>query len=386
MLVIGLMSGTSVDGIDAALVEIQGTTTDLQVRLLAGETYAYPPELRQRILAVCGGMALTMAELADLDEAIAACFADAALRLQADGQRAELIGSHGQTVFHRPPLAATNSDPRSQPLGYSQQIGRGAAIARRTGINTIDNFRAADIAAGGQGAPLVPKTDAYLLGDDSSHLCVQNIGGIGNCTYLPPIGAGDWEERVRGWDTGPGNSLIDLAVVELSGGRHSYDADGAWAASGRVDEELVQRWLQQAYFVTPPPKSTGRELFGLAYLQACRRDAAHLSDADFLATITDLTAASIADSYRRFLPQLPDRVLLCGGGARNGFLRQRLQCHLPAAAILTTDEVGLNGDFKEAIAFAILAYWRWQSIPGNLPAVTGACAKMLLGDLHLAFV
>jgi anhydro-N-acetylmuramic acid kinase len=389
MLVIGLMSGTSVDGIDAALVEIQGSTTDLQVRLLAGDTYAYPPELRQKILDVCAGAALTMAELADLDESIAECFADAALRVQSGPDRAELIGSHGQTVFHRPPPAVGQSVGENsyvKPLGYSQQIGRGAVIAHRTGINTIDNFRSADIAAGGQGAPLVPKTDAYLLGDDKAHLCVQNIGGIGNCTYLPPLAAGDWEEKVLGWDTGPGNSLIDLAVTELSGGRHTYDANGAWAASGQVDRALVDRWLQQDYFRTPPPKSTGRELFGRAYLQDCRRDGAHLSDADFMATITDLTAASIADSYQRFLPQLPDRVLLCGGGARNGFLRQCLQEHLPKAAILTTDEVGLNGDFKEAIAFAILAYWRWQSIPGNLPAVTGACAKMLLGDLHLAFV
>lgn len=384
MLVIGLMSGTSVDGIDAALVEIHGSTTDLQVRLIAGDTYPYPPELRQRILDVCAGAALTMADLADLDESIAECFADAALQVQPVGQRAELIGSHGQTVFHRPPPLA--QEGVLQTLGYSQQIGRGAVIAHRTGIDTIDNFRAADIAAGGQGAPLVPKTDAYLLGDDLAHLCVQNIGGIGNCTYLPPRSAGEWEELVRGWDTGPGNSLIDLAVTEMSNGKQTFDANGAWAATGRVDTTLVEQWLQQDYFRTPPPKSTGRELFGYAYLQDCRRASSHLNDADFLATITDLTAASIADSYRRFLDRLPDRVLLCGGGARNDFLRQRIQHHLPHAEILTTDEVGLSSDFKEAIAFALLAYWRWQSIPGNLPAVTGARAKMLLGDLHLAFV
>jgi anhydro-N-acetylmuramic acid kinase len=384
MLVIGLMSGTSVDGIDAALVEIHGSTTDLQVRLIAGDTYPYPPELRQRILDVCAGAALTMADLADLDDSIAECFADAALQVQPVGQRAELIGSHGQTVFHRPPPLV--QEGVLQTLGYSQQIGRGAVIAHRTGIDTIDNFRAADIAAGGQGAPLVPKTDAYLLGDDLAHLCVQNIGGIGNCTYLPPRSAGEWEELVRGWDTGPGNSLIDLAVTEMSNGKQTFDANGAWAATGQVDTTLVEQWLQQDYFRTPPPKSTGRELFGYAYLQDCRRASSHLNDADFLATITDLTAASIADSYRRFLDRLPDRVLLCGGGARNDFLRQRIQHHLPHAEILTTDEVGLSSDFKEAIAFALLAYWRWQSIPGNLPAVTGARAKLLLGDLHLAFV
>jgi anhydro-N-acetylmuramic acid kinase len=381
MLVIGLMSGTSVDGIDAALVEIQGSTTDLQVQLIAADTYAYPPELRQQILAVCAGNPISMAELADLDEAIANCFADAVQRVQPEGKRAELIGSHGQTVFHRPVPAIEGS---YHPLGYSQQIGRGAVIAHRTGIATIDNFRAADIAAGGQGAPLVPKTDAFLLGDDHTHLCVQNIGGIGNCTYLPPRSSSDWEEQVLGWDTGPGNSLIDLAVEELSGGQQTYDRGGAWAATGTVDADLVALWLQQEYFRTPPPKSTGRELFGRTYLHVCRQEGIHLSDADFLATITDLTAASIADSYQRFLPRLPDRVLLCGGGARNDFLRQRLQNHLPNIEIRNTDEMGLNSDFKEAIAFALLAYWRWQSIPGNLPAVTGAKSKMLLGDLHLA--
>jgi anhydro-N-acetylmuramic acid kinase len=375
MLVIGLMSGTSVDGIDAALVEIQGTTDDLKIRSIAGETYPYPPALRQQILDVCAGQPISMAGLAALDESIAQCFADAVDRIQPAGIKAELIGSHGQTVFHQP----------AQPgkLGYSQQIGRGAVIAQATGINTIDDFRTADIEAGGQGAPLVPKTDAYLLGDTKHYLCIQNIGGIGNCTYLPPHADADWESQVLGWDTGPGNSLIDLAVIDLSNGQQTYDANGDWAAQGQVDQALVEQWLQQAYFQTAPPKSTGRELFGKEYLATCRQDAAHLSDVDFLATITDLTAASIADSYRRFLPRLPDRVLLCGGGARNEFLKARLQGHLPNAVVFTTAEAGLDSDFKEAIAFAVLAYWRWHNIPGNLPKVTGARSAVLLGQIHL---
>jgi anhydro-N-acetylmuramic acid kinase len=374
MLVVGLMSGTSVDGIDAALVEIQGTTGDLQVRLIAGETYPYPPALREQILAVCGGQALRMEELATLNDAIAQAFAQAALQIQPAGQQATLIGSHGQTLFHRP---ATPDQ-----LGYSQQIGRGAVIAKATGITTIDDFRTADIEAGGQGAPLVPKTDAYLLGDKQHHLCIQNIGGIGNCTYLPPHSQADWEDRVQGWDTGPGNSLMDLAIADITNGQATYDANGAMAAQGQVHQELVQQWLVQDYFRQPPPKSTGRELFGREYLAACRRDGSQLSDVDFLATITDLTAASIADSYQRFLPRLPDRVLLCGGGARNGFLQRRLQGHLPQAKVLTTAEAGLDSDFKEAIAFALLAYWRWHDIPGNLPRVTGAMAPVLLGNIH----
>ncbi len=374
MLVIGLMSGTSVDGIDAALVEIQGTTNDLQVTSIAGETYPYPPALRQQILDVCAGQPISMADLAVLDESIARCFADAVCRIQPAGVKAKLIGSHGQTVFHQPAQGGR--------LGYSQQIGRGAVIAQATGITTIDDFRTADIEAGGQGAPLVPKTDAYLLGDDQHHLCIQNIGGIGNCTYLPPHADADWESKVLGWDTGPGNSLMDLAVIALTNGQKTYDHNGDWAAQGQVDQALVGQWLQQEYFRAPPPKSTGRELFGKEYLAACRQDAAHLADVDFLATITDLTAASIADSYRRFLPRLPDRVLLCGGGARNKFLKTRLQSHLPQVAVLTTAEAGVDSDFKEAIAFALLAYWRWHDIPGNLPMVTGARSAVLLGKVH----
>jgi anhydro-N-acetylmuramic acid kinase len=374
--VIGLMSGTSVDGIDAALVEIIATESDLRVDLLAGATYPYPDSLRAEILAVCGGKKLSMLEFAELDDAIACCFAQAAMDIQAHQPGAVLIGSHGQTVFHRPATAAK--------MGYSQQLGRGELIARRTNITTIDNFRAADIADGGQGAPLVPKIDAALLGHPQYHRCIQNLGGIGNVTYLPPRQGDNWEEGVFGWDTGPGNSLLDLAVYQFSEGKMTYDRDGAWAATGKVCEPLVTEWLQQEYFQTPPPKSTGRELFGAEYLQACIQDGdrERLSPADILATLTDLTARSVADSYRRFLPQLPQQVLLCGGGSRNSYLRERLEIHLPDTQVMTTDDGGLNGDFKEAIAFALLAYWRHHNIPGNLPRVTGASKPLLLGDIH----
>jgi anhydro-N-acetylmuramic acid kinase len=376
MKVIGLMSGTSVDGIDAALVEINGTTLDLRVDLLAGETYPYPADLRSQILAVCGGAKLAMSEFAKLDDEIARCFAQAAISIQANLTSATLIGSHGQTVFHRPKT--------SDSMGYSLQLGRGELIASIAKITTIDNFRAADIGAGGQGAPLVPKTDAYLLSDEIEHRCIQNIGGIGNVTYLPPRSQPDWEDRVCGWDTGPGNSLLDLAVTQLSQGELTFDRDGAWAATGQVCAPLVAKWLAQDYFRAVPPKSTGRELFGSEYLQACIADGLvyQLTAADLLATLADLTAGSIADSYRRFLPTIPDRVLLCGGGSRNLYLRQRIQHHLPTSQIVTTDDAGVNGDYKEAIAFAVLAYWRHHQIPGNLPHATGAKQPMLLGNVH----
>jgi anhydro-N-acetylmuramic acid kinase len=410
--VIGLISGTSVDGIDAALVDISGSTTDLRAAFITGQTYPYPPELRDRILAVCAGEAVSMATLAALDDAIAQCFATAAIAIQSGHPPAQLIGSHGQTIFHRPspspppPISPSSSLPLSpSPLGYSLQLGRGALIAYLTGITTVSNFRAADIAAGGQGAPLVPAIDACLLTHSIYNRCVQNIGGIGNVAYLPKTeakakGEGDRKtERqvsslfpspslppapILGWDTGPGNALIDLAVYQLSNGEQTYDRDGAWAASGTPCQELVNQWLQQDFFQQPPPKSTGRELFGVEYLQQCLQDAMPyaLSPADILATLTELTAASIAHSYRAFLPQMPDQVLLCGGGSKNLYLQQRLQWHLETVPVLTTDAAGLNADFKEAIAFAVLAYWRQQGIPGNLPEVTGASHSVVLGEIY----
>ncbi|MBW4646242.1 MAG: anhydro-N-acetylmuramic acid kinase [Goleter apudmare HA4340-LM2] len=375
--VIGLISGTSVDGIDAALVDISGTDFDLKIELVAGATYPYPPELRERILAVCAGTAISMAELAELDDAIALAFAQAAHNIQNGQQPATLIGSHGQTVYHRPPQG------RSTPLGYSLQLGGGALIAHLTGITTISNFRAADIAIGGHGAPLVPRVDAFLLSHPQEGRCVQNIGGIGNVAYIPPR-HGDWLTKIRAWDTGPGNSLLDLAVHHLTAGAQTYDQDGKWAASGTPCATLVEQWLNQDYFHLPPPKSTGRELFGVTYLQQCLQDAEayKLSSPDFLATLTELTAASIAHSYRTFLPEMPQQVLICGGGSRNLYLQQRLQVLLPSIPVVTTDAVGLNADFKEAIAFAVLAHWRQLNLPGNLPAATGAPQAVLLGEVH----
>ncbi|MEM6611462.1 MAG: anhydro-N-acetylmuramic acid kinase [Cyanobacteria bacterium P01_C01_bin.72] len=376
MIVIGLMSGTSVDGIDAVVVEIEGTETDLQVQMLAGATYAYPKELRANILAVCGGKAVNMTELAALDDAIALQFAQAAQQIQAQAQPAELIGSHGQTIYHRPPA--------NGELGYSYQIGRGELIAHQTGIKTVSNFRVADIAAGGEGAPLVSKIDLCLLSHTRKNRAVQNLGGIGNVTYLPAQQAATGKLEICGWDTGPANALLDMAVARLSQGTKTYDEDGQWAAQGMPNQDLVHQWLQQDFFQQPPPKSTGRELFSADYLAQRwqEMDQLGLGDSDRLATLTELTVASIAHSYRQFLPQIPEEILLCGGGSRNSYLRQRLEAELTSAEITTTDEVGINGNFKEAIAFAVLAYWRVLGIPGNLPEVTGASKAVLLGDVH----
>lgn len=381
MYCIGLMSGTSVDGIDACLVEITGSGFDLKVELLNGETYAYPQNLRKEIIEVSGGAVLSFPELADLDDAIAAQFALAAQKIQKGMPIANVIGSHGQTVFHRPP---DHSIPRK--LGYSWQLGRGEMITHLTGIPTVSNFRVADVAAGGQGAPLVSKIDACLLSHPLEHRCIQNLGGIGNVTYLPPKKQRNWEDNICGWDTGPGNVLIDLAVQKFTKGQQTYDLSGQWASQGKPCQQLINHWLQQSFFKHVPPKSTGRELFGEMYLSNCWTEAQsyELNEADFLATLTELTVLSIIDSYQRFLPVFPDTILLCGGGSHNLYLRERLKVNLASATILlTTDDVGLNGDFKEAIAFAVLAYWRfYDNFAGNLPKVTGAKQPQLLGEIH----
>lgn len=398
--VIGLISGTSVDGIDAAMVNITGTELDLKLELIDAATYCYPTALRKQILAVCAGEPLSMEKFAHLDDAIAVEFAKAALTIQANNPPAELIGSHGQTVYHRPPgQHSTDPDTTHPPfkispsLGYSLQLGRGALIAQLTGMPTVSNFRAADIAAGGQGAPLVSKIDVCVLSHPQRSRCVQNIGGIGNVTYLPgkaEVIPDTDRQQLLAWDTGPGNTLLDLAVQHLTQGEKSYDENGAWAATGTPCHALIEHWLEHPFFHLSPPKSTGRELFGWDYFQQCLADAEgyQLSSADLLATLTELTVASIVHNYRSFLPVPPDEVFLCGGGSRNRYLTQRLVEVLQATysrpvAVLTTDEAGLNADFKEAIAFAILAYWRQLGIPGNLPECTGARVPLLLGDLHI---
>ncbi len=379
MYCLGLMSGTSVDSIDVALVKITGENVNLEIELLSGINHYYPEKLRQTILEVADGQPLSIEEIAKLDEEIALCFVEAVRRIKQEHSTIALIGSHGQTIYHRPPL--------NGKLGYTLQLGRGEIIANLTGIPTVNNFRVADIAAGGQGAPLVSKIDAYLLSHPKHHRCIQNLGGIGNFTYLPPKEQENWENRIVGWDTGPGNMLIDLAVKQLTNGERTYDNNGDWAAQGKPNLSLIEQWLAQDFFQQTPPKSTGRELFGEAYLQQCWQDAQtyNLSETDFLATLTELTAASMAHSYQQFLKYPIDEILLCGGGSHNFYLKERIKSYWPSTTkVKTTDEVGMNSDFKEAIAFAILAYWRYVSqIPGNLPQVTGAKEARLLGDIHL---
>lgn len=394
MRVIGLISGTSVDGIDAAMVDVKGQGYDLAVELVSSLTRPYPPDLRQAILGLCAGGVTTLSALAQLDDEIAHQFALAARELIAEAGPADLVASHGQTVFHRPAgpgrdgFALGNGSPDSAVgLGYSLQLGRGAVISAILGLPTVSNFRQADIEAGGQGAPLVPIVDLCLFSHPQQHRCVQNIGGIGNVAYLPP-----WDRRtqtvppkVLGWDTGPGNSLIDIAVHHFSQGNQTYDRDGAWATQGQPCMELVNQWLKHPYLAQLPPKSTGRELFGWDYFHQCYTDAQQLNlgQADLVATLTEFTAASIAKSYQDFLPTLPAQVLVCGGGGYNPVLLQRLQSYLGDIPVMPTDAVGISAENKEAIAFAVLGFWHWHDTPSNLPEVTGARRAVVLGQSSL---
>ncbi|TVQ09879.1 MAG: anhydro-N-acetylmuramic acid kinase [Leptolyngbya sp. DLM2.Bin27] len=381
MRVIGLISGTSADGIDAALVDLDGQGYDLTITPVDGLTWPYPTDLRRQILALCAGEAIDLERLAELDDAVAEAFAQAAQALIQQAGPAALIASHGQTVFHRPvgrPALPSQGAPR---LGYSLQLGRGAAIARHLGLPTVSNFRQADIEAGGEGAPLVPIVDLCLFSHPQQRRCVQNLGGIGNVAYLPPWDRATPPPKVLGWDTGPANSLIDIAMQTLSEGTLSCDIDGGWAAQGTPCLPLVAAWLEHPYFAQPPPKSTGRELFGWAFFEQCHQAAQGLGlgPRDLVATLTEFTAASVAHAYHTFLPALPDSVLVCGGGSHNPVLMARLQAHLPDIVVQSTDALGVAASDKEAIAFAVLGYWHCQGFAGNLPAVTGASGPVVLG-------
>ncbi|MBL6752591.1 MAG: anhydro-N-acetylmuramic acid kinase, partial [Nevskia sp.] len=366
-LYLGLMSGTSMDGVDAVLAEFDAGR-------FAGLRHThhldYDAGLRGRLLELAHELPpLTLAELGRLEGLVADRFAQAALGVLAAAglQPAQIraIGSHGQTVFH---------DPSMEPPA-TLQLGDPSRIAARTGITTVADFRRRDVALGGQGAPLVPAFHHGVFADAAEPRCVVNLGGIANVTILPDLSG----ESVRGFDTGPANALMDQWSERHLGKTH--DDAGAFAATGRVHAGLLEQLLEDPYFSLPPPKSTGRSYFNLPWAQRRFPELLQLPPADVQATFAELTAASVAGAIADHAPGCR-RVLLCGGGARNDFLVSRLRALLPRAAVQATDAYGLDADWVEAAAFAWLAMRCLEGLPGNLPAVTGASQPAVLGGIY----
>lgn len=372
--VIGLMSGTSVDGIDAAVVEITGHHLETEVTLIAFETFPFPPGVAQRILDLCQPDTGRVDAICEMNFYIGHLFAEAAKRLiEKSGMAAgdiDLIGSHGQTIHHLP------RDPDAAHYPSTLQIGEPAVIAHETGIPTIADFRVADMAAGGQGAPLVSYPDYLLFHNTAKTIGLLNIGGIANLTVIP---AGGGFESVSAADTGPGNMCVDAVINEITDGTETYDTDGDRAAQGTFYQPLIDDWLRHPFFHLAPPKTTGREMFGHAFaterLSDCRRHG--LTDNDAIATLTELTVQTVAH-YISHQPPI-DRLYVSGGGVHNQTLMRRLRETLVDISVEPVDTSGISADAKEAIAFAILANESLHGHPGNLPAATGAASRKVLG-------
>jgi anhydro-N-acetylmuramic acid kinase len=357
------MSGTSLDGVDAVLTEF---APDGTVRLLRTHYLPYPDSVRTRLLALNAPQPdeLHLAALAANE--LAHMYATAVMGLL-DGEDAvsvRAIGCHGQTLRHRP------AD------GYTLQIGNGALLAELTGIDVVADFRSRDVAAGGQGAPLVPAFHVHAFARPGVHRVIANIGGIANVTDLPATGP------VRGWDTGPGNMLLDSWIQRHHGDR--YDRGGAWAHSGKVDGHLLETLLDHDYLRQAPPKSAGREQFNLGWLDATLQKLGRMvSPVDVQATLVEFTATSLAEGIDRECPGARE-VYVCGGGAHNVVLMQHLRTRLPGVKVETTGGLGIDPDWVEALAFAWLARQTVHRAPGNLPSVTGARGPRVLGAIYPA--
>lgn len=359
---IGVMSGTSLDGVDVVLAAIDEHTVAQQ----ASYCHPIPQDIKMAILGMCQGQAVTLSALGQLDTRLGILFAEAVLTLlketELGAQDITAIGCHGQTVWHEP----TGDAP------CTLQIGDNNRVAALTGITTVGDFRRRDLAYGGQGAPLVPSFHHALLLHPVERRIVLNIGGIANLSLLVP-GA-----PVRGYDTGPGNMLLDAWIW-----RHCaqpYDKDAALAMSGQVNPLLLRRMLTDPYFALRAPKSTGREYFNLGWLERMLAGLPSIASQDVQATLVELTAVSIAEQV--MLVGGCERLLVCGGGARNPLIMARLSALLPGIEVSTTDECGVSGDDMEALAFAWLASRTLSGLPGNLPSVTGASQETVLGAIY----
>ena len=380
--IIGLMSGTSADGIDAAVIHLGETDDGLSVTVLAFDTLSYPDGLREQIMDVSDPETSRIDELCRLNFELGELFATAAVNVVRSAGLAmkdiDLIGSHGQTVHH----LLERKVRFGVETGATLQIGDPSVIAQRTGVVTVGDFRTADVARHGQGAPLVPYVDYLLFKHPTKARGLLNLGGIANLTVLPadPVPA-----DVMAFDTGPANMLIDAVALSETG--QSMDRDGAGARRGTPSVELVENALSMPYFERSPPKSTGRELFGGPCAEALVREGkkARLNPDDLLATATEITVHSIRDAYHRFVESVTplDELIVSGGGAKNDFMLECLSQVLSPVEVSTSDEHGLSSDAKEAVAFAILAHQTVRGRPGSLPGATGADRPAVLGKICL---
>ncbi len=363
MVVAGIMTGTSVDAIDVAVCQITAVEEHHQIRLLRYTQAPYPPHVEELVQTALAGKA-TLAHLTRLPFDLAHAYADALQGALADvGVRPALIAVHGQTLWHEPPHG-------------TWQAFSAPALAARTGYPVVADFRAADVALGGQGAPLVPMFDLAVFRSTQATV-VLNIGGMANVTLLPEQAR---EENVRAFDTGPGNVLIDAICQKTFGKR--FDANGSIAAAGRIIPRALEQLQQHPYFSFPPPKSTGREFFGAALAEELWKSYAHPSvpGEDLVTTVTELTAWSIADHIQRYQPDTRT-VITSGGGVHNNYLMHRLGQRLPGINIISSEEAGVHPDAKEAMAFAYLGWRTWHGMHGNLPSVTGASRTVQLGSI-----
>ena len=394
---VGLMSGTSADAIDAVLLHTNGITPP---QMLASYGIPYPTEIRQQIVSLYKPSVGELDRMGMLDHRLGEMFAQAALAvIQKAGltpQQVQVIGSHGQTVRHRPPhwFQSLTSEERlnndSSPVwqeswpSFTVQIGSPFVIAAETGITTVANFRPADMVRQGEGAPLVPLFHHALFaiphtaGRLGQRVAVVNLGGIANVTALPA----DPQWPLVAGDTGPANTLLDLYAEQISQGSASCDRDGQQASQGKVDDAALQWLLDEPYFKRPLPKSTGRELFGSAFLQRFLQRFPHLDRVDCFATLSELTARTVADACRQTLAPAPHRLILCGGGAKNKEIFKRLQKQLPDTEIIDSAVLGVDADTLEAQAFAWFAVRTLRHLPSSLPGATGATAAAVLGAIH----
>lgn len=382
--VVGMMSGTSVDGVDAALVEISGTDSEPKVKLLAFENKPYPPQVREKIFSLFTPANATVDKVGYMNFLLGEIYAKSALSvIEKAGMKPEeidVIGSHGQTIWHAP----IPESPDGIPVAYTVQIGEGSVIAERTGILTVSDFRVADMAAGGQGAPLVPFSEYLLYRREKETILLQNIGGIGNMTVMP---AGAKTRDVFAFDTGPGNMIIDAVISAVTGGEKTYDAGGETAAKGKVCNALLDMLKEEPYYRQPLPKTTGREHFGVQYTEKILSwwKENPIPVEDLLATVTDLTAYSIADAYERYvLPKYrASEIIVGGGGSYNAtllrFMKERFAPH--GVAVRTQEDLGLSSDAKEAVAFALMADCCMRGKANTLPSVTGAEHPAVMGKI-----